>query len=176
MDPDKLKETKNTSILAPVYYYKIAKRDFGSTSRFFRVMMEGYIKNKYGNLVKSEDIISDEELRDVLISEKEQETSFVKDTVQLVKENHVETDINDLETEAVIDKTLQEEKEKVKQKWLEHKDYLEQIIQRAVLKDVVPPFDYIEKEYGINEDSVFKLIEEYEKTGIFNFELISTEV
>lgn len=176
LNPDKLKVTKNTSILAPVYYYKIAKRDFGSTSRFFRVMMEGYIKSKYGNLVKSEDIISDEEIQEVLLSEKEHEKKFVKGTLDLVNENHLDDHASDIETELVVHKTVNEAKNKAIQKIKDHEDYFEQVIRRAASDNIIPPFDYIEKEYGISESVILNMVEDYSKNQIINFNIIFEEV
>lgn len=176
LNPDELKETKNTSILAPVYYYKIAKRDFGSTSRFFRVMMEGYIKSKYGNLVNSEDIISDNEIQEVLISEREHEKKFVKGTLDLVNENYIDEEVSNLETEVVISKTVNDAKDKVIQKIRTHQDYFEQVIKRAALKDIMPPFDYIEKEYGVPESAILNMVEDYSVNHVFNFEIIFAEV
>jgi hypothetical protein len=172
LDPEQLKETKNTSILAPVYYYKIAKRDFGSTSRFFRVMMEGYIKSKYGNLIKSDDIIGDKEIQEVLICEKENEKKFVKGTLDLVNENHVSDEVSDLEAEAVISKTVNETKSKAILKIKEHRAYFEEVIKRASVDDVVPPFDYIEREYGVSETVILNMVEDYSRNSVFNFEII----
>jgi hypothetical protein len=164
-------KSKNTSILAPEYYYKVAKRDFGSVSRFFRVMMEGYIKTKYHEALQSDDIISDCEIVDILLEEKEKEKSFVNDTLNIVKTNQLNEQINDLETDVIIHETLNKKDSELKRTILNNKDYFESIFNR-IYDDSdnlnVPPFNYIEKKYGLNQNQVLDLLQVFEDQGVLD--------
>ena len=164
-------KSKNTSILAPEYYYKVAKRDFGSVSRFFRVMMEGYIKTKYHEALQSDDIISDCEVVDILLEEKEKEKSFVNDTLNIVKTNQLNEQINDLETDVIIHETLNKKDSELKRTILNNKDYFESIFNR-IYDDSdnlnVPPFNYIEKKYGLNQNQVLDLLQVFEDQGVLD--------
>jgi len=166
-----LMKSKNTSILAPEYYYKVAKRDFGSVSRFFRVMMEGYIKTKYHEALQSDDIISDCEIVDILLEEKEKEKSFVNDTLNIVKTNQLNEQINDLETDVIIHETLNKKDSELKRTILNNKDYFESIFNR-IYDDSdnlnVPPFNYIEKKYGLNQNQVLDLLQVFEDQGVLD--------
>lgn len=169
---EELRKVRNTSILAPEYYYKIAKRDFGSTSRFFRVAMEGYIQQKYGKLIKSEDIISDNQITNILISEQEDREKFVNEGLEIVAENHNQEDSEEASAEEIITETLVQESNEKQKKILAKKDYFETMIKRAAIQDVIPPFDYIEKEYGVGEESVLNAVEYYSNHGVFDIRLI----
>jgi hypothetical protein len=164
-------KSKNTSILAPEYYYKVAKRDFGSVSRFFRVMMEGYIKTKYHEALQSDDIISDCEIVDILLEEKEKEKSFVNDTLNIVKTNQLNEQINDIETDVIIHETLNKKDSELKRTILNNKDYFESIFNR-IYDDSdnlnVPPFNYIEKKYGLNQNQVLDLLQVFEDQGVLD--------
>ncbi len=169
---NELRKVRNTSILAPEYYYKIAKRDFGSTSRFFRVAMEGYIQQKYGKLIKSEDIISDNQITNILISEQEDQETFVKEGLEIVAENHNQEDSQEASAEEIITETLVQEHNEKQRKILDKKDYFESVVKRASIDDVIPPFDYLEKEYGVKENSILNAVEYYSERGIFDIRLI----
>lgn len=169
---EELRKVRNTSILAPEYYYKIAKRDFGSTSRFFRVAMEGYIQQKYGKIIKSEDIISDNQITNILISEQQDQEKFVQEGLDLVVENHNQENSEEASAEEIITETLVQESNEKQKKILAKKDYFETVIKRAAIQDVIPPFDYIEKEYGVGEGAVLNAVEYYSDRGVFDIRLI----
>lgn len=164
-------ESKNTSILAPVYYYEVAKKDFGSVSRFFRVMMKEYIKTRYGRVLEAKDVISDCEVVDILLAEKQRERGFVQDTLKLVKNSQVEDDVNKMEAEVTIQKALNNKQSKFKKIILGNKDYFEGIFNRVFDDNdnlEAPPFGYIEKKYGLNQNQVLDLLHVYENYGVLN--------
>ncbi|MDI9434511.1 MAG: hypothetical protein QM396_00715 [Euryarchaeota archaeon] len=167
---DELKKKRNTSILAPEYYYRVAKRDFGSVSRFFRLSMESYIKKKYGQVLELQDQISNEEITEILISERDQEKEMVSESMDILAENHF--DQEEEESADLIGETILEEVNDRQKKIIDKKDYFESIVRRAVVDDAVPPFDYIEKEYGISESTVLSAVERYAENRVFDLGLI----